>query len=183
MRHSAHEATRRWLETGHLRGVMAPVIMDGKAADQALFAAFQRQSQMTLLTTPRNNSDPTVARQQLIDVLNQPQNRNLRQQRGQTVEPRPGVVKDIFALARCWMRGQRNNRWRVAAMGVAVQLHQARALIAHRSTWKITQEGLGLSKCRDPSSSCLWSGKLLCFSHDARVRDLIRCEEALASSE
>jgi hypothetical protein len=25
MRHSAHEATRRWLETGHLRGVIATV--------------------------------------------------------------------------------------------------------------------------------------------------------------
>jgi len=80
----------------------------------------------------------------MINVLNLPQNRRLRQQRGQTVEPMPGVVKDIFALERCWMQGQRNNRWLFAAMGVAVQLHQARALKAHRSTWKIKQEVLGL---------------------------------------
>jgi hypothetical protein len=50
--------------------------------------------------------------------------------------------KDIFALERCWMRGHRNNRWLFAAMGVAVQLHQARALKTHRSTWKIKQEVL-----------------------------------------
>lgn len=68
----------------------------------------------------------------------------MRKQRGQTVEPMQGVMKDIFALERCWMRGQRNNRWLFAAMGVAVQLHQARALKAHRSTWKIKQEVLGL---------------------------------------
>jgi hypothetical protein len=42
------------------------------------------------------------------------------------------------------MRGQQNNRWLFAAMGIAVQLHQARALKAHRSTWKIKQEVLGL---------------------------------------
>jgi len=144
MRNSAHEAKRLWLETGHLRGVIATVIMDGKADDQALFAEFQRQRKMTLLTTPRKNSDHTVERQQMIDVLNQPQNRKLRQQRGQTVEPMQGVVKDIFALERCWMRGHRNNRWLFAAMGITVQIHQARALKSQRSVWKIKQEILGL---------------------------------------
>jgi hypothetical protein len=38
------------------------------------------------------------------------------------------------------MRGHRNNRWFFAAMGVDVQLHQAKALTAHRSPWKIKQE-------------------------------------------
>jgi hypothetical protein len=144
MRNSAHEAQRLWWETGHLRGVVTTVIMDGKADDQALFAEFQRQRKMTLLTTPRNNSDHSEARQQMIHVLNLPTNRKLRKQRGQTVEPMQGVVKALFALDRCWMRGHRNNRWLFAAMGVAVQLHQARALKAHRSTWKIKQEVLGL---------------------------------------
>jgi hypothetical protein len=118
--------------------------MDGRADDHALFAEFRRQRQMTLLTTPRKNSGHTEARQWMIQVLNLPINRQLRQQRGQTVEPMQCVVKDIFALDRCWMRGHRNNRWLFAAMGVAVQLHQARALKAHRSTWKIKQEVLGL---------------------------------------
>ena len=144
IRNSAHEAKRLWLETGHLRGVVTTVIMDGKADDQALFAEFQRQRKMTLLTTPRKNSDHTEARQQMSQLLNLPTNRKLRKQRGQTVEPMQGVVKAIFALDRCRMRGHRHNRWLFAAMGVAVQLHQARALKAHRSTWKIKQEVLGL---------------------------------------
>jgi hypothetical protein len=130
--------------TGQLRGMVTTVIMDGKADDQALFAEFQRQRQMTLLTTPRKNSDHTEARRQMIHILNRPKNRKLRQQRGQTVEPMQGVVKDIFALERCWMRGHRNNRWLFAAMGVAVQLHQAQALQEKRSTWKIKHEVLGL---------------------------------------
>jgi hypothetical protein len=144
MRNSAHEAKRLWWATGQLRGLVTTVIMDGRADDHALFAEFRRQRQMTLLTTPRKNSGHTEARQWMIQVLNLPINRQLRQQRGQTVEPMQGVVKDIFALDRCWMRGHRNNRWLFAGMGVAVQLHQARALKAHRSTWKIKQEVLGL---------------------------------------
>jgi hypothetical protein len=90
------------------------------------------------------NSDHTEVRQQMINVLNRPTNRRLRQQRGQTVEPMQGVVQDIFALERCWMRGHRHNRWLFAAMGVVVQQHQARALKAHRSPWKIKQAVLGL---------------------------------------
>jgi hypothetical protein len=144
MRNSAHEATRLWWETGQLRGLVTTVIMDGKADDQALLAEFQRQRQMTLLTTPRSNSNHTEARQRMIHVLNLPKNRQLRRQRGQTMEPMQGVIKDIFALDRCWMRGHRQNRWLFAAMGGAVQRHQARALKAHRSTWKIKQEVLGL---------------------------------------
>jgi hypothetical protein len=144
MRNSAHEAKRLWLETGHLRGVIETVIMDGKADDKDLFAEFQRQRGMTLLTTPRKNSDHTAERRQMISVLNQPKNRRLRQRRGQTVEPMQGLVKDIFALERCWMRGHRNNRWLFAAMGVTVQMQQARALKRQRSVWKIKQEILGL---------------------------------------
>jgi hypothetical protein len=144
MRNRAHEAKRLWWDTGHLRGVVESVVMDSKADDDALFAEFQRQRGITLVTTPRKNSAHTMERQQMIRVLNRPQNRRWRQPRGQTVEPMPGVVKDIFALERCWMRGHHHNRWRFAAMGVAVQLHQARALKAHRSTWKITQEVSGL---------------------------------------
>jgi hypothetical protein len=144
MSNSAHEAKRLWWETGHLRGVVETVVMDSKADDQALLSEFQRQRGMTLLTTPRNNRAHPEERQHMIKVRNLPKNRRWRQQRGQTVAPMQGVVTDIFALQRCWMRGQRNNRWLFAAMGGAVQLHQARALKAHRSTWKIKQEVLGL---------------------------------------
>jgi hypothetical protein len=144
LRHSAHDANRRWWETGPLRGLVTTVLMDGKADDQALCAEFPRQRTMPLLTTPRHQSDHTEARQRMIHVLHLPVNRKLRRQRGQTVEPRQGVVQDIFALERCWMRGHRHHRWLCAAMGVAVQRPQARALKAQRSTWKIKQEVLGL---------------------------------------
>ena len=124
--------------------MVTTVIMDGKADDQALCAEFQRQRGMTLLTTPRKHSDHTEARQQMITVLNRLANRRLRQPRSQPVEPRQGVVQDVFALERCWRRGHHNNRWLFAAMGVAVQWHQARAFKAHRSTWKIKEDVLGL---------------------------------------
>jgi hypothetical protein len=55
-----------------------------------------------------------------------------------------GLVKEVFGLERCWMCGHQHNRWLFAAMGVAVQLHQAKALNEQRSPWKIKQEVLGL---------------------------------------
>jgi hypothetical protein len=140
LRHSAHEAPRLWLETGHLRGVITTVVMEGKAEDQALVREFQRQRGMTLVTTPRNNRDHTAARQQMIHLLNRPKNRKLRQQRGQTVEPRQGVLEASVALDRCWMHGYWNTRWLFAAMGVTVQIHQASALKRQGSAWQIKQE-------------------------------------------
>jgi hypothetical protein len=143
VRNSAHVAKRLGLATGPLRGIMATVMMAGKADDQALCAELQRQRGMTLLTTPRQNSDPTEARQRMITLLNRPKPRRPRQPRGQTGEPGQGVVKDTSALERCWMRGHRHTRWLFAAMGVTVQRHQARALKRQRSVWKIEQEVLG----------------------------------------
>jgi hypothetical protein len=55
-RHSAHEANHLWLEMGHVRGIIETVMRDGKAADQDLCAAFQRQCGIVLLTTPRTAS-------------------------------------------------------------------------------------------------------------------------------
>ena len=144
MRHSAHEAKRLWWEAGQLRGLVTAVSTDGKADAHARFAEFQRQRQMTRLTTPRKQSDHPGARQRMLQVLNLPINRTRRQPRGRTGEPMQGGLKDIFALERCGRRGHRHHRWLCAAMGVAVPRHQARALTAHRSTWKITQEVLGL---------------------------------------
>jgi hypothetical protein len=82
---------------------------------------------------PSENSDHTAERQQMINVLPQSKHYRLRKQRGQTVEPMQGLVKDLFALERCWMRGHRHNRWLFAAIGVTVQMHQARALKGQRS--------------------------------------------------
>jgi hypothetical protein len=54
-----------------------------------------------------------------------------------------GLVKDIFELDRCWMRGNSNNRWIFAAMGLTVQMHQLQAFKQGGSTWNIKELVLG----------------------------------------
>jgi hypothetical protein len=76
----------------------------------------------------------------MIRILNRPRHNHLYSERAHTVEPVQGLVKEIFGLERCWMRGHQHNRWLSAAMGVTGQLHQAKALKAQRSPWKIKQE-------------------------------------------
>jgi hypothetical protein len=144
MRNSAHEAKRLGWETGHLRGIVDTVMMDRKADDKDLFFELQRQRKMPLVTTPRRNSDHTEARRQMNKVQNLPKNQRLRTERGQTVEPMQGLVKEMFALECCWRHGCRNNRWLCAAMGVAVQMQQSLAYKQGRSPWKIQQDVLGL---------------------------------------
>jgi len=143
LRNSANEANRRWGETGKLKGRITTVLMDSKADDKDLFREFRRQRQRLLLTTPRKGADKSPARQRMIQVLKQPKNQRVYKQRSYTVEPLQGLVKDIFELERCWMRGNDNNRWLFAAMGVAVQMHQYRAWQARRSPWAIKSEVLG----------------------------------------
>jgi hypothetical protein len=142
-RNSGNEAKRMWLETGKLKGRVKTVLMDSKADDQALFREFQRQRGIRLLTTARKGADKSPGRQRMVKILNQRKNKKIYKQRRYTVEPLQGLLKDIFELERCWMRGNRNNRWLFAAMGVAVQLHQYRAWQASRSPWAIKQEVLG----------------------------------------
>jgi hypothetical protein len=103
MRNSAHEAKRLWLETGHLRGIVDTVMMDRKADDKDLFFEFQRQRQMTLVTTPRRNSDHTEARRQMTKVQNLPKNQRLRTERGQTVEPMQGLVQLVMKNYPNWL--------------------------------------------------------------------------------
>ena len=131
------------LETGKLQGLITPVLMDSKADDQALFFELQRQRHILLLTTTRKGKDKSPKRKRMIKGLQQQQPTRLYQQRSSTVEPMQGLVKDIFELERCWMRGHENNRWLFAAMGVVVQMQQYRAWIEGRSTWAIKQEVLG----------------------------------------
>jgi hypothetical protein len=143
MRNSGHEAKRMWLETGKLKGLITTVLMDSKADDQALFFELQRQRHILLRTTTRKGKDKSPNRKRMIKVLQQQKNKRLYKQRSYTVEPMQGLVKDIFELERCWMRGHANNRWLFAAMGLVVQMHQYRAWTEGRSTWAITQEVLG----------------------------------------
>ena len=143
MRNRAHEAKRLWLETGQLKGLITTGLMDSKAADQALFFQRQRQRRILLLTTTRQGTDKSPARKRMIKGLTQRKNKRLYKQRSYTVEPMQGLVKDLFALETCWRRGNANNRWLLAAMGVVVHMHQYQAWQEGRSTWAITQEVLG----------------------------------------
>lgn len=142
-RNSGNEAKRRWVETGKFKGLMTTVLMDSKADDQALFRECQRQRGILRLTTARKGADKSPARQRRVKVLNQRKHKKVYKQRSSTVEPMPGLLKDIFELERCWRRGNTNNRWLFAAMGVAVQMHQYRAWQAGCSPWAIKQEVLG----------------------------------------
>ena len=143
MRNSANEAKRMWLETGKLQGLITTVLMDSKADDKDLFRELRRQRGMLLLTTPRKGTVLNPERQHMIKVLKQKKHQHLYKQRRSTVEPMQGLVKDIFDLETCWMRGREHNRWLFAAMGVVIQMHQYRAWQEGRSTWAIKQEVLG----------------------------------------
>jgi hypothetical protein len=142
-RNSGHEAKRMWLETGKLKGLITIILMDSQADEQALFFERQRQRHLLLLTTTRKGKDKSPKRKRMIKVLQKQKNKRLYKQRSDTVEPMPGLVKDIFELEMCWRRGNANKRWLFAAMGVVVQMHQYRAWTEGRSTWAIKQEVLG----------------------------------------
>ncbi len=143
MRNSGNEAKRMWVETGKLKGMVTTVLMDSKADDQALFFELQRQRGILLLTTSRKGMGKSPSRQRMIEVLQKKKNQRLYKQRSYTVEPMQGLVKEIFELDRCWMRGDEDNRWLFAAMGVVIQMHQYQAWQEGRSTWAIKSEVLG----------------------------------------
>jgi hypothetical protein len=50
------------------------------------------------------------------------------------IEPMQSLVKDIFDLGHCRMRGNSNNRWLFAAMGLTIQMHQLEAYKKGRSS-------------------------------------------------
>jgi hypothetical protein len=88
--------------------------------------------------------DKSVTRQQMIQEMVTEENNKQYKERSTTVEPMQGLMKDVFELDRCWMRGDANNRWVYAAMGVAVQIAQLSAYQCKRSTWKIKALVLGI---------------------------------------
>ena len=143
MRNSANEAKRMWLETGHLKGLIDYVAMDSKADDCDLYRELGRQRKMKLVTYCRENMNKTDKRRLMIADMHQPRHKQIYKERGYRVEPMQGIVKDIFDLNRCWMRGNDNNRWLFAAMGLAVQMHQLNAYENNQSTWRIKNRVLG----------------------------------------
>lgn len=143
MKNSANEAKRLWFETAYYKGFINYVAMDSKADDYDLYRELKRQRKMTLVTCCREKMDKTENRRKMIKIIRQPKHRQIYKERSYRVEPMQGLVKEIFDLDRCWMRGNENNPWLFAAMGLTVQMHQLRALRENRSTWCIKDEVLG----------------------------------------
>jgi len=143
MPNSADEAKRMWLETGSLKGCVDFVCMDSKADSYPRFREFKRQRQMTLVTSSRRKENKSEHRKDMHRLMQTPKLKQIYKERSYRVEPMQGLVKDIFDLDRCWMRGNNSNRWVFAAMGLTIQMHQLSAYKENRSTWKIKDEVLG----------------------------------------
>ena len=144
MRNSKNEAKKLWHETYHHKNITDYVVMDSKADDSDLFREMKRQRNILLITRCRKNMNKSPERRKMIEIMEQPAHKALFGQRGFTVEPVQGLVKDIFDLDNCLMRGEKNNRWLFAAMGVAVQIAQLAAYRKNRSTWRIKDDVLGI---------------------------------------
>jgi len=143
MRNSANEAKRMWLEVSRYKGIIKYTAMDSKADDYDLFKELNRQQKIKLVTSCRQNMLISDHRKKMHDFMMQPKHKQIYKERAYKVEPMQGLVKDIFDLDRCWMRGNDSNRWLFAAMGVTIQMHQLNAFHEKKSTWKIKDEVLG----------------------------------------
>lgn len=144
MPNSAHEGKRLGAELPAFKGVLKKVFMDSKADDQQLYFDLKKNQGMQLVTSPRKGMNKSTSRQQMIQQMQTPTNIKDYRKRATTVEPMQGLMKEIFDLETCWMRGAANNRWQLAAMGVAVQIAQWKAVKQNTSTWKVKQEVLGV---------------------------------------
>ena len=143
MKNSANEARRMWLETGYLKGLIDYVAMDSKADDYDLYHEFKRQRNVKLVTFCRQHMNKTQKRRCMIADMQKTRHKQIYKERGYRVEPMQGLVKEIFDLDRCWMKGNDSNRWLFAAMGLTVQMHQLIAYRKKTSTWRIKQQVLG----------------------------------------
>jgi len=143
MPNAAHEGKRLYQEAPYYREHLRYLVMDSKADDQKLFRRLQSDYRIRLVTTCRKKMNKTKGRRRMIAAMQTKRCRKYLKERGHTVEPMQGLVKEIFDLDRCWMRNNDNNRWLFAAMGLAVQMHQLQAFREQRSTWKIKYAVLG----------------------------------------
>jgi len=98
---------------------------------------------MTLVISSRRKERKTANRIYIHRLMQTANLKQIYKERSYRVEPMQGLIKDIFDLARCWMRGNKSNRWLFAAVGITVQMHQLAAYKEKRSTWQIKAEVLG----------------------------------------
>jgi uncharacterized protein YfdQ (DUF2303 family) len=144
MPNSGNEAKRLEIEIADFDSLVEKVCMDSKADDQKLYKKLKDEYGMQLLTTPRKGMDKSEARKKMIRQMQTKKNKIIYKKRSVTVEPMQGLVKELFELHTCWMRGAESNRWLFAAMGVAVQIAQLDAYENGTSTWNIKEPVLGL---------------------------------------
>jgi len=143
MKNSANEAKKMWLETAYIKEQIDYVAMDSKADNSRHFFEYKRQRKINLITSCRQNMHKSRRRQKMIKFMQKPKHKKIYRERAFKVEPMQGLVKDIFEIDRCWMRGNENNRWLFAAMGLTIQMHQLQAYKQGKSTWNIKERVLG----------------------------------------
>ena len=124
MPNSANEVKcLRW-ETFHVKEHIDYIEMDSKADDFDLFRELKIQREMNLITYCMQNMDKSPHCKKLIQFMQKPKHKKIYRERSYRAEPMQGIVKDIFDLNLCWMRGEQNNRWLFAAIGLIIQMHQ-----------------------------------------------------------
>lgn len=144
IRNSANEAKRMEKEVAKYINILKKVFMDSKADSQKLYFRLKKKFGIQLVTVPRKGMDKSLLRKKMIKEMLTKRNIKDYQKRNTTVEPIQALMQDIFELERCWMRGDTNNRWLFAAMGIAVQIAQWQAYQEKRSIWNIKSDVLGV---------------------------------------
>jgi hypothetical protein len=144
MPNSGNEAKKMECEIIKYSGIVKIVFMDSKADDQKIYFNLKQNHRIQLVTAPRKGMDKSESRKRMIKEMFTKQNLKDYRKRSTTVEPMQGLVNNIFELERCWMRGDSNNRWLFAAMGIAMQIAQWQAYKKHQSTWQVKSEVLGI---------------------------------------
>lgn len=144
MKNSSNEAKVMGRKIRRFTGLVENVCMDSKADDMALEYSLKQFSKINLITSPRKGMNKTPGRKLFVKRMSSKKFRKIYRKRSVTVEPVQGLIANIFSLDKCWMRGEKNNRWIFAAMGIAVQMAQLDAWKVGKSVWKIKDEVLGL---------------------------------------
>ena len=144
MANAGHEAKRMAQEIISYEGIVKKIFRDSTADDQHLYFRLKKDHRIQRVTMSRKGMDKSPSRQKMIKQMLTKKNKQDYKERSTTVEPMQGLVADIFELERCWMRGEANNRWLFAAMGIAVQIAQWWAWTQKRSTWNGKSAVVGL---------------------------------------
>ena len=134
MPNSAHEGNRLEPELRPFAPQVSTVLMDSKADSLKLHYTLKHDLGIQLISPPRPKMNKSLAQQTLIRTTWTLAHRKIYRQRSVTVEPLQGLIKSLFDLKTCWMRGNANNRWLFAAMRVAVQIAQYHAWRNQQST-------------------------------------------------